>query len=113
MSASREISPFLQKMRALFLGRVIKHPLRFQPEVASRPGPEANLPEGPSHRLATNYYFTRDARREVERPNELADNSATKAIEAGGKEAKETETAKIQLPKVGKTPGAFYNYSQQ
>lgn len=107
--ATREISPLLQKLRSFLNGREVTIPLRFQKEMAPRPGPEANLPEGPSHKVASNYYFTRDGRREVGFPTVLADQTAAKAksLAAGGEAA-------AAVAKVGKrkTPGAVYKYSQ-
>ena len=107
--ATREISPFLQRLRSFLLGREPTNPLRFQKQCAPRPGPEPNLVEGPAHKLASNYYFTRDARREVERPTTIADHSAAmKALpaEAGkGAEGGAAPAAVAAFPKMGVTPG--------
>ena len=113
--ATREVSPFLQRMRAFLLGRQPTNPLRFQPECAPRPGPEPNLVEGPSHKLSGNYYFTRDARREVELPKAIADNSATmKALPAeAGKGAPAEGMALAAFPKKGVTPGKQFDYGGQ
>ena len=81
--AVRDISPMLQAFRRFLLGRDPVNPLRFEQGVASRNGPDANLKPGPAHKVAANYYFSRDARREVQFPTPLAENSkaaATKAI---------------------------------
>jgi NADH dehydrogenase (ubiquinone) 1 alpha subcomplex subunit 7 len=105
---SREVSPFLIKLRTLFLGREARNALRFQKDMAPRPGPAANLVEGPSHKLAFNYYFTRDGRREVGLPKELASNvKAAKALSTGEGNDKATEMA---VPLKAPTPGKLYNY---
>ena len=72
--------------------------------MAERPGPPANLPPGPSHKLSSNYYYTRDARREVAPPEVLADG-AQKVIASGDAP---TTSAITQ----SKTPGKVYDYSQ-
>ena len=113
--ASREVAPFLQRVRAFLLGREPVNPLRFQKECAPRPGPEPNLVEGPSHKLSGNYYFTRDGRREVERPKTIADNSAVvKALPAeAGKGAPAEGVALAAFPKKGVTPGKLFDYGGQ
>merc|ERR1712080_207901 len=81
MPATREIGPFMQKIRALLLGRNHMNNLRFDHLQAPRSIPEPNMPPGPSHNLAANYYFTRDGRREVFPPAVLADgNKALSAV---------------------------------
>lgn len=107
----RAYSPIIQKLRNLLLGRVDNNPLRFLDQCADRPGPEPNLPEGPSHKLFSNYYHTRDARREVTFPTMIADETKTKALSAGGEETSETGAAVVERVK-SKTPGTLYRYSE-
>ena len=103
----RDVGPIVARIRQALLGRKHKNNLRFQPLLAERPGPEANLPDGVSHKLAFNYYFTRDGRREVAPPKALAGEDTQKAIEAG-----EGSVAVTAIGKTGKTPGAVFRYSQ-
>ena len=103
--ATREISPMLIKLRQFLVGRPGMNPLRFANEMALRPGPEANLPPGPSHKLADNNYFKRDGRRSVAPPVVLA--TAQKVIGSG-----QSEVAKVEGRKKAKTPGPFYHYSE-
>ena len=104
----RTVSPLLVKLRTLLLGRACNNPLRFLDESADRPGPEANLPDGPSHKLYENYYYTRDGRREVGFPTVLADAKA-KALSSG--EASDAGAAVAPRVKT-KAPGAVFHYSE-
>ena len=72
--------------------------------MADRPGPQANLPEGPSHKLSGNYYYTRDGRREVGPPTLLADG-AQKVLPSGDAGGATSVVGK------SKTPGRNYTYS--
>lgn len=97
----RDISPFLQKARNFLLGREHTLALRFQDDVASRSPPPPNLPDGPSHLLSANYYYTRDARREVAPPEVIV--SGQKLL--GSKEGEDgTKSSK------GRTPGTIYRW---
>ena len=95
--------------RTVLLGRVANNPLRFPNEVCEHPGPEANLPPGPSHKLSGNYYFTRDGRREVTFPSLIADE--TKAIASGEGTTEDAGTA-VATRQKSKTPGTLYRYSE-
>eukprot|EP00094_Tigriopus_californicus_P003322 TCALIF_03195-PA protein Name:"Similar to Ndufa7 NADH dehydrogenase [ubiquinone] 1 alpha subcomplex subunit 7 (Mus musculus)" AED:0.39 eAED:0.39 QI:208/1/0.5/1/1/1/2/0/111 len=101
----RDISPVLQKFRNFLNGRELVNPVRFAPNVAPLSPDDPNLPVGPAHKLAGNYYFTRDARREVQLPNVVADNGPIKALGSG-------DGSVVSTSKPGpKTPGQVFNYS--
>lgn len=102
---TREVSPIVAKIREVLMGRRHTNNLRFQEGLAERPGPQANLPEGPSHKLAFNYYHTRDGRREVAPPKVLADAQEVLALASGEGQVKAVAAK-------AKTPGAPVNYSQ-
>lgn len=94
----RNISPILQVLRNFLLGREYTNALRFADEVAARTQPPPNLPEGPAHKLATNYYYARDGRREIAPPLVIADAKLKPAITAGGKALTDGSPKKVPRP---------------
>ena len=66
----------------------------------------------PLCQLAFNYYYTRDARREVNPPTVLADPMAPKTLPAGDGTDAAAAAAPVVARALGKTPGAIRNYSQ-
>lgn len=65
----RDVHPILQYFRAYLLGRSYKTNLRFEPEMAPRPGPPPILPEPSYLKISANKYHNRDVRRLVPPPN--------------------------------------------
>lgn len=104
----RDISPLLQKFREFLLGRKHTKALRFQEALAARTQPPPNLPEGPAHKLAENYYYARDGRREVKPPEVLADVSP--AISAGSAQAIVSGSSAAEGLRKAPTPGKMWQW---
>ncbi|XP_051173425.1 NADH dehydrogenase [ubiquinone] 1 alpha subcomplex subunit 7-like [Leptopilina boulardi] len=95
----RTVTPIIDGIRVILRGRQHRNALRYADDQAARTQPPPDLPGGPFHKTSKIYYFTRDARREVEPP--LVISSATvKQITAGEQEkaTKALTPGKAYLP---------------
>lgn len=76
----RNVTPIIDLFRTLVRGRPLQqNSLRFADRLAARTQPPPNLPGGPYAKTTEIYYFTRDARREVQPPIIVTNNQ----IESG------------------------------
>ncbi|XP_004933732.1 NADH dehydrogenase [ubiquinone] 1 alpha subcomplex subunit 7 [Bombyx mori] len=99
----RDISPALQAFRNFLLGRKHTNALRFEPLVSARTQPPPEIPDGPSHKHAHNYYYTRDARREVAPPIDVTKELLSASSDKG---------APKQAANVRPTPGHLYAWDK-
>ncbi|XP_045453850.1 NADH dehydrogenase [ubiquinone] 1 alpha subcomplex subunit 7-like [Melitaea cinxia] len=100
----RDISPVLQAFRNFLLGRQHTNALRFEPLVSARTQPPPEIPDGVTHKHAHNYYYTRDARREVTPPLVITQQLLTDSSADQG-------TPKAAA-NVRPTPGKLYNWDK-
>jgi len=94
----RSVTPLLAYFRELCRGRKIVVTNRWADEQSDRTQPPPNVPGGPYHKTSQIYYFSRDARREVQPP----------MIISGSKQIAEKESP---AEKKYITPGKTYNWS--
>ncbi|KAK2157497.1 hypothetical protein LSH36_190g03030 [Paralvinella palmiformis] len=97
--APREVSWIIARIRNFFGQRNVKNACRFETNYSARNQPPPALPFGPSHRLSTNHYYTRDGRRECG-PPQIVYMPQTKAISAGEQRISQS-VGMLKSPKPG------------
>uniref|UniRef100_A0A8J2RMY8 NADH dehydrogenase [ubiquinone] 1 alpha subcomplex subunit 7 n=1 Tax=Daphnia galeata TaxID=27404 RepID=A0A8J2RMY8_9CRUS len=100
----RDVSPLLYSIRAFLLGRTHQSQLRSANEMASHDQPPPNLPDGPYQKLSGSYYYTHDARREMQPPTIVATNSKSSLQLLSKTDSKESSVA-VKKPV---TPGKVF-----
>uniref|UniRef100_A0A7R9G7I3 NADH dehydrogenase [ubiquinone] 1 alpha subcomplex subunit 7 n=1 Tax=Timema shepardi TaxID=629360 RepID=A0A7R9G7I3_TIMSH len=93
-------------MRDILLGRKYTNALRFADGIAARTQPPPVLPEGPAHKLAANYYYDRDGRREVKPATVLAGPNLAFTL-GSGQQSGETAISNEKKPP---TPGSIWHW---
>lgn len=80
----RDVHPLLQFFRSYLLGRKYKTNLRFEPDLAPRPGPPPILPEASYIKISANKYHGRDVRRLAAPPNVVPTKLSAKTATQSG-----------------------------
>ncbi|XP_075060969.1 NADH dehydrogenase [ubiquinone] 1 alpha subcomplex subunit 7 [Mixophyes fleayi] len=97
---------FIQRLRNWASGHNLQEKLQLRyTEMASRTQPPANLPVGPSHKFANNYYCTRDGRKETVPPTIII--ASQKALSSGGNSLSLNKAVEESVKKP-LTPGNCY-----
>lgn len=75
------LSIFCNNNRTLFKQAVYRPPGRYPSTQTTRSPDQPNIPGGPAHKLATNYYFDRDHRRNVAPPTPIYKPGESAAVD--------------------------------
>ncbi|XP_059146876.1 NADH dehydrogenase [ubiquinone] 1 alpha subcomplex subunit 7-like [Physella acuta] len=97
----RDVTKLIQRFRNWLLSHEetkLNH--RYEGYLAKRTQPLPNLPPGVSSKLSSNYYCTRDGRREVQPPTQVFDASQ-----------KQLQSGEVSEVKKATLPGFQYNWS--
>ncbi|KAG7197177.1 hypothetical protein KM043_007257 [Ampulex compressa] len=91
-------TPLIKTLQIILRGRDGPSGLRYADKLAARTQPPPHVPGGPYHKTSKIYYYTRDARREVQPSLEIF---SSKQITAGSTAVLKSESvspAKAYLP---------------
>ncbi|KAH3698957.1 NADH dehydrogenase [ubiquinone] 1 alpha subcomplex subunit 7-like [Dreissena polymorpha] len=100
-----QYTPIVRKLMDLFGRRKVQDGLRIHADISARSQPPPSLPDGPSHKLAANYYMKRDGRREATPPKVVYSN--TQEFLTSGSKPVTRETPKFR------TPGKLEDYGHR
>uniref|UniRef100_H2Y9T5 NADH dehydrogenase [ubiquinone] 1 alpha subcomplex subunit 7 n=1 Tax=Ciona savignyi TaxID=51511 RepID=H2Y9T5_CIOSA len=89
-------SPIISMLTKYLGVRRNKMWLRYKDDMSPRTIPKPNMPPGSSSKLSNNYYYTRDARREIAPPVVLSSNITTQI--AAGEAPSATPSVKLPTP---------------
>ncbi|XP_067935744.1 NADH dehydrogenase [ubiquinone] 1 alpha subcomplex subunit 7-like [Watersipora subatra] len=103
----RDINRYLSRIRDFFLQRKYVINNRYAFEQVNRDVPTPTLPEGITHKLSANYYYTRDGRRES-KPATIVTSQSTALLSDGGAES-EPDSNKAEMRPGMFTPGPGLN----
>jgi len=104
-----DVAPFLRKLRTFFIGRDVILNNRWNAQMSPRSIPPPNLPDGPSHKLSANYYYTRDCRRRIGPPTIVASNTGKDGMGLLPLESNAESSETSLATSVPKTPGPHYD----
>ena len=79
---------------------------------SSRSVPAPHLPSGPAHKLADNYYYSRDARRAVGPPTVISTSASLELLSAGSEVQKTMDTDTSLDSRLPPVPGTGHTWEE-